>query len=219
LFCEHLDVYSETWPTSGFISNGVAYALPTWEPATDVSASSSLLLTPVASEGEKATFQQGSAQRALTGQPFLTNQIRDVYELNTKLLPTPEAKLGSSVPDYAKAARGSGGNDLQTTVSLNLLPTPKASDGAKGGPNQRGSSGDLTMPSAAVKIFQTPSVADALGGHERRGGKRGQELLLNGEVKALYGATMSPPSSDGSEPSDDQLPGQLNLLDAIADTV
>lgn len=38
------------------------------------------------------------------------------------------------------------------TVPLNtlvtLLPTPRASDGEKGGPNQHGSRGDLTMPSA-----------------------------------------------------------------------
>ena len=35
LFCEHWDVFSETWPTSGMTRNGTAYALPTSEPATD----------------------------------------------------------------------------------------------------------------------------------------------------------------------------------------
>jgi DNA (cytosine-5)-methyltransferase 1 len=30
-----------------------------------------------------------------------------------------------------------------------MMPTPRASDGEKGGPNQRGSKGDLTMPSLA----------------------------------------------------------------------
>ena len=42
LFCEHSDVYSETFPTSGMTRNGTAYALPTWEPATDDSESSYL---------------------------------------------------------------------------------------------------------------------------------------------------------------------------------
>lgn len=43
------------------------------------------------------------------------------------LLPTPEAKLASSGPDYARMARaGSGGHDLITAVSL--LPTPMTSD-------------------------------------------------------------------------------------------
>jgi hypothetical protein len=50
LFCEHLDVFSETFPTSGMTLNGVAYELPTWEPPTDDSESSSLLRTPCAAE-------------------------------------------------------------------------------------------------------------------------------------------------------------------------
>lgn len=33
-------------------------------------------------------------------------------------------------------------------AGLTLLPTPRATDGTKGGPNQRGSSGDLMLPSA-----------------------------------------------------------------------
>ena len=44
------DVYSETWPTSGTMRNGVAYEHPTWEPRTDDSASSSLLPTVTTSE-------------------------------------------------------------------------------------------------------------------------------------------------------------------------
>ena len=95
--------------------------------------------------------------------------------------------------------------DLRTTVQL--LPTPRATDGSKGGPNQRGSKGDLMLPSAVhrllptpttepmtgngharnlgkeVRLLPTPSVADSLGGHERRGGARGDELLLKGIAK------------------------------------
>src|SRR5690606_23623939 len=33
-----------------------------------------------------------------------------------------------------------------------LLPTPRATDGTKGGPNQRGSSGDLMLPSAVAGL-------------------------------------------------------------------
>lgn len=40
-----------------------------------------------------------------------------------------------------------------------LLPTPRATDGTKGGPNQRGSSGDLMLPSA-VMLLPTPAVND-----------------------------------------------------------
>ncbi|WP_412538727.1 hypothetical protein R8Z50_23085 [Longispora sp. K20-0274] len=52
-----------------------------------------------------------------------------------------------------------------------LLPTPRASDGTKGGPAQRGSSGDLTLPSAAVRV-QPPRHAQeglAEGGLDRWG--------------------------------------------------
>lgn len=39
-----------------------------------------------------------------------------------------------------------------------LMPTPRATDGTKGGPNQRGSSGDLMLPSAV--LLPTPTAQD-----------------------------------------------------------
>ena len=74
LFCEHLAVYSETWPTSGSMRNGTVYALPTSEPVTDAGACS-YLPTPVASEGTKPSNTMGVARRQETGQVFLTNVI------------------------------------------------------------------------------------------------------------------------------------------------
>ncbi|WP_232491333.1 hypothetical protein [Mycobacterium dioxanotrophicus] len=38
------------------------------------------------------------------------------------------------------------------------MPTPRATDGTKGGPNQRGSSGDLMLPSAVMDLLPTPRV-------------------------------------------------------------
>lgn len=35
-----------------------------------------------------------------------------------------------------------------------LLPTPRATDGTKGGPNQRGSSGDFMLPSAVHRLTE-----------------------------------------------------------------
>lgn len=42
-----------------------------------------------------------------------------------------------------------------------LLPTPRATDGTKGGPNQRGSSGDLMLPSAVHTDWRqfAPAIA------------------------------------------------------------
>lgn len=45
-------------------------------------------------------------------------------------------------------------------TGLNLLPSPRATDGTKGGPNQRGSSGDLMLPSAVTHLLPTPAVND-----------------------------------------------------------
>jgi hypothetical protein len=41
-------------------------------------------------------------------------------------------------------------------------PTPKGTDGTKGGPNQAGSKGDLMLPSAAAQ-WPTPAARDAKG--------------------------------------------------------
>jgi hypothetical protein len=69
------------------------------------------------------------------------------------LLKTPTAQLaingGSQHPDKRKA--GGHGPTLADEVE-HLFPTPKASDGAKGGPNQRGSKGDLTISSAVHRL-------------------------------------------------------------------
>jgi len=54
-------------------------------------------------------------------------------------------------------------------VAVNvLMPTPpRATDGTKGGPNQRGSSGDLMLPSA-VQLLPTPNAGDAKQGYVSR---------------------------------------------------
>jgi hypothetical protein len=40
-----------------------------------------------------------------------------------------------------------------------LLPTPRATDGAKGCPAQRGSKGDLMLPSAIMRLL-APDTGD-----------------------------------------------------------
>lgn len=73
-----------------------------------------------------------------------------------RLLPTPVSDNSRGLPsastDYASLAN----------VACALLPTPRATDGTKGGPNQRGSSGDLMLPSA-VTLLPTPAHQQAWG--------------------------------------------------------
>ena len=109
------------------------------------------------------------------------------------LLPTPDATHGRKTTRTGMLLPG---------VVDSLLPTPRATDGTTGGPNQRGSSGDLMLPSAVVTLLPTPSVADGTGGHASRSGDRSGELLLPGIVRELSGAT-SPQSGGMSEPSGD----------------
>lgn len=73
------------------------------------------------------------------------------------LLPTP-----TTVEGTGPGSHGTDGDNLRTVVDQ-LLPTPRATDGTKGGPNQRGSSGDLMLPSAVQKMLPTPVVTDASG--------------------------------------------------------
>lgn len=47
-------------------------------------------------------------------------------------------------------------------IAGSWLPTPLASDGEKGGPNQRGGSGDLRL-SSAVHLLPTPAARDGDG--------------------------------------------------------
>ena len=141
LFCEHLDVSSETWPSSGMTRGGTAYVLPTWEERTGGSGSSSspLLQTPVASEGSKPSNTMGVARRLETGQVFLTNQIvtlcgldpsetQDSASTEPRLLPTPISSDANGAanpnrPGHVTQLRDAG---APPAADLTLLPTPRA---------------------------------------------------------------------------------------------
>jgi hypothetical protein len=61
---------------------------------------------------------------------------------------------------YAKTGTHNPGTTLtDAAVRLRTWPTPRASDGTKGGPNQRGSAGDMMLTSAA-RSWPTPSARD-----------------------------------------------------------
>jgi len=60
----------------------------------------------------------------------------------------------------ASHGNGNGHGDSLSIEALRMLPTPRATDGTKGGPNQRGSSGDLMLPSAVLKMLPTPRASD-----------------------------------------------------------
>ncbi|WP_051485543.1 DNA cytosine methyltransferase [Nocardioides sp. J54] len=72
-----------------------------------------------------------------------------------------------------------------TDVPCALLPTPRATDGTKGGPNQRGSSGDLMLPAAVQpdRLLPTPRTKN----NENR-----QSEKFAGEDGNFYGLLHNP---------------------------
>ena len=78
-----------------------------------------------------------------------------------RLLPTPTVADSRVVGQRHRRAGGppSGMPAATLTDAARLLPTPRASDGAKGCPGQRGSNGDLTLPSAAVSAHTSAHPA------------------------------------------------------------
>lgn len=78
------------------------------------------------------------------------------------LLPTPCSRDSHNAgdPERTDARMAERGQPLSEVAVNVLLPTPRATDGTKGGPNQRGSSGDLMLPSA-VQLLPTPMAGDA----------------------------------------------------------
>lgn len=121
-----------------------------------------LLPTPNAYDGSKGGSQHPAKRREGGHQP----SVADVVE---HLLPTPCASPSGNTPE--EHLRKKPGRERVTDLSIlaendlfatggKLLPTPRASDGSKGGPNQRGSKGDLTV-SSAVHLLPTPKAGDA----------------------------------------------------------
>lgn len=91
LFSEPSDVYSETWPRSGSMRSGVAYAQPTSGPVTGAIESSSspgeaqLLPTPTAYLGSCGGAQPPEKRRAGGHQVHL-------HDVLLHLFPTPTAR-------------------------------------------------------------------------------------------------------------------------------
>jgi hypothetical protein len=210
LFCEHSDVFSETWPTSGMTLAGMAFALPTWAQRTDGSASSSprCLPTPTTMDGIPRTRRSG-AEPPSTGRH--RHPVASVGGSSLTLLPTPKASNNenrssgwANGPNLGEAlallptpvADNSRGLPSASTayaslanVAASLLPTPRATDGTKGGGNSRASRSPARQVTGnarpqAARLLPTPSVADGMGGHLTRSGDRSNELLLPGVAKA-----------------------------------
>ncbi len=124
-----------------------------------------------------------------------------------ELLPTPTT---SEATGSQPGPERQGGRSLRET----LLPTPRATDGTKGGPNQRGSSGDLMLPSA-VMLLPTPTSTDSKSSSgQNPAWGHGTTLTDAARQMAPNGAPIAPPSTGGPASSAGQLPIPLSPEEA-----
>ncbi|WP_406321010.1 hypothetical protein [Streptomyces sp. NBC_00519] len=116
----------------------------------------------------------------------------DTLRSRVRLLKTPTSNLavngGSQHPDKRKS--GGHGPNLADEVE-HLLPTPRASDGSKGSPNQKHGDGSLTLSSTAARMLPTPTVADSRG-------TRNATANRKPESKHHAGTTLSDVTYSGS---------------------
>lgn len=83
-----------------------------------------------------------------TSLPAAANEIEH-------LLPTPAARDWKSGQSNIMDRNS---RPLNEVIETALPPTPRATDGTKGGPGQRGSSGDLMLPSAVMTLMAPGSA-------------------------------------------------------------
>lgn len=92
------------------------------------------------------------------------NPERDLWETDqTVLLSEHSAAYSETLPPSGMTRNGvlheRPTSERRTNApGCSFLPTPRASEGEKGGPNQKGSSGDLTLSSATVRMLPTPTT-------------------------------------------------------------
>ena len=147
-----------------------------------------MLPTPMAADG-------GTGRGSSSG-----NGMRNVSKAihREALLRTPTAQLavngGSQHPD--KRRQGGHQPTLADEVE-HLLPTPLATDGSKGSPNQRGSSGDLMQPSAVHQMLPTPNATDWKGGNTPEGRARNDgrtRTAADADLPEAVGALLPTPT-------------------------
>lgn len=125
LLCEHSDVYSQTWPTSGMTRGGVAYALPTSAHPTADTASS-LLPTPTVSDSHGPGVHGSGGMDLRTTVTLLPTPTRRDHKGHNQrgssgdlMLPSAVAKIG------APTSRPSPGGPQSWDVPL---PLPLSTD-------------------------------------------------------------------------------------------
>ena len=264
-----LDLMSSslTLPASGSMRNGYVFQRPASEPPTSATGGSASpgLPTPRARDSKGRGWEDGlPAVVELLPTPTVSDTNgtgppdsprNDTLRAQVALLPTPRASAQENRQTKRSPTQKAGKHGLCLAAEMSelsqkssrpspgaLLPTPRATDGTKGGPNQRGSSGDLMLPSAVQQLLPTPTATrPATTANYRPDGtpySSGYGMTLLDAARTLLptptsadserssatyargnptliGAVTDPPSDAGNTSSDDLPLGQLTIEDAL----
>ncbi len=126
------------------------------------------------------------------------------------LWPSPQARDGRdgriSPATVAKTAHARPLNEFAVT----MWSTPRASDGAKGGPNMSFGAGGTPLPTQAVAMWATPCTTDDRRGsvmpEKSRSRKKGQPKILNYGAAEFMDSLPSPQAPPTSTPGDRSSP-------------
>jgi DNA (cytosine-5)-methyltransferase 1 len=151
----------ETWPQAGLSAGGFVWAMP----ADPCGSSGILLPTPrvSASRTSRGAILNSSSSPSLDqalelmrGELPRELESWDEAPASWRMLPTPKAR------DFRSDSPAEHNRKSPSLHAVSaLLPTPRASDAEKGGPNQRGSAGDVMLP-AAVQPGRFGAYEDAV---------------------------------------------------------
>lgn len=199
-----------TLPTWGCLRDGELFELPTPEPPTVASESSSLLPSPISRDVKEQTLGWTWQRDGVTQEDTLPRAITSL--LPTHLLSTPRARLENN----DDVTRDRGKRNLEDQIAA-LLPTPKAGDGERGRdlPRLRPDEASRELATAVGPLLPTPR---AQNGEERNANiwERPLDQPQNLEnALARIGASTPPPSDAGNPSSDD--PHLLPLFPAPTD--
>ena len=124
LFSGQQEPFSETWPTSGMTRSG--------------------RLLPLPMSGRRIGGNECSSSPVLPTPNTLDHVEKRTMHAGGNL--TLQGAVGGVNPKDLERHQAAG------RTRSSMLPTHRASDRTKGGPNQRGSSGDLMLPSAVMNL-------------------------------------------------------------------
>ena len=179
LLCEHLGLFSETWPTSGMTLGGRVFGLPTLEHRTNDSESS-LLPTLKARDNQPEGYEAG-LRRSQPQVGTIVKGIVDGDERVTELLRTPQAweGQGGAIPADVKEERGNhimvrdqilqlameNGLQVPEGATESLLPTPRGQNGEDRNNKiwERDPSQPQNLENALFITLPTPTVSDSKG--------------------------------------------------------